>query len=122
MFVRAAMIVHPPAAAWPRQAHRTGSDKFLPLLIYHSERSLAVSRGRSSRADSRYAGQAAQLARQLRQVRESAGITQERLAAQAGVAIATVRKIESGAVVEPGYFTVLALMDVLGTSPGELRA
>jgi hypothetical protein len=35
-------------------------------------------------------------------------------------AIATVRKIETGVVVEPGYFTVLALMDALGTSPGEL--
>lgn len=70
--------------------------------------------------DSRYAAQAAGLARQLRELRESAGITQERLAAQAGVGIATVRKIETGAVVEPGYFTVLALMSVLGTSPGEL--
>jgi transcriptional regulator with XRE-family HTH domain len=83
---------------------------------------LAVSRGRRSRADSRYAGQAARLAGQLRQLRESAGITQERLAAQAGVAIATVRKIETGAVVEPGYFTVLALMNALGTSPSELGA
>jgi transcriptional regulator with XRE-family HTH domain len=72
--------------------------------------------------DSRYAAQAARLARQLRELRESAGITQERLAAQAGVGIATVRKIETGAVVEPGYFTVLALMSVLGTSPGELGA
>jgi transcriptional regulator with XRE-family HTH domain len=69
--------------------------------------------------DSRYAAQAARLARQLRELREGAGITQERLAAQAGVGIATVRKIETGAVVEPGYFTVLALMTVLGTSPGE---
>jgi transcriptional regulator with XRE-family HTH domain len=81
---------------------------------------LAVSRGRRRRADSLYVAQAARLAGQLRQLRESAGITQERLAAQAGVAIATVRKIETGVVVEPGYFTVLALMDALGTSPGEL--
>jgi hypothetical protein len=29
--------------------------------------------------------------------------------------VATVRKIETGAVVEPGYFTVLALLDALGT-------
>jgi transcriptional regulator with XRE-family HTH domain len=83
---------------------------------------LAVTRGRRSRADSRYAVQAARLARQLRTLRQRAGMTQERLAAQAGVAIATVRKIENGAVVEPGYFTVLALMGVLGTSPGELEA
>jgi transcriptional regulator with XRE-family HTH domain len=66
--------------------------------------------------------QAALLARQLRELRVSAGITQERLAARAQVAIATVRKIETGAVVEPGYFTVLALMDALGSSPGELGA
>lgn len=70
--------------------------------------------------DSRYTAQAARLARQLRDLRESAGISQERLAAQAGVGIATVRKIETGAVVEPGYFTVLALMSALSTSPGEL--
>jgi hypothetical protein len=28
--------------------------------------------------------------------------------------VATVRKIEKGVVVEPGYFTVLALMEALG--------
>ena len=44
-------------------------------------------------------------------------MTQERLAAQAGVSIATVRKIETGAVTEPGYFTVMALMSVFGTGP-----
>jgi len=66
--------------------------------------------------------QAARLAGQLRERRESAGITQERLAALAGVGIATVRKIETGVVVEPGYFTVMALMGALGISPGELGA
>jgi transcriptional regulator with XRE-family HTH domain len=81
---------------------------------------LPITRGRSRRADSRYAPQAARLAGQLRQLRENAGITQERLAAQAGVSIATVRKIETGKVVEPGYFTVMALMAVFGTSPGDL--
>lgn len=83
---------------------------------------MPVTRGRRRRADSRYAAQAAWLAEQLREVRENAGMTQERLAALAGVGIATVRKIETGAVVEPGYFTVLALMGALGTSPGELLA
>ncbi len=78
---------------------------------------MPITRGRRSRADSRYALQAAQLAGQLRRLRENAGITQERLAFMAGVGIATVRKIETGAVVEPGYFTVLALMGALGTSP-----
>jgi transcriptional regulator with XRE-family HTH domain len=49
-------------------------------------------------------------------------MTQERLAAQAGVAIATVRKIETGVVVEPGYFTVMALIGVLGATPDDLLA
>jgi transcriptional regulator with XRE-family HTH domain len=81
---------------------------------------LPVTRGRRSKANSRYAPQAARLAEQLRQLRENAGITQERLAAQAGVSVATVRKIETGAVMEPGYFTVMALMAVFGTSLGNL--
>jgi transcriptional regulator with XRE-family HTH domain len=78
---------------------------------------MPITRGRRSKANSRYAVQAAQLAGQLRELRESAGITQERLAAEAGVSIATVRKIETGAVVEPGYFTIMALMRVFGTAP-----
>ena len=57
----------------------------------------------------------------LRELRIDAGITQERLASQAGVAIATVRKIETGVVVEPGYFTVMALIEALGTRPDDLR-
>jgi transcriptional regulator with XRE-family HTH domain len=59
--------------------------------------------------------QAEKLRRQLRDLREQAGFTQEQLAARAHVAVATVRKIERGAVIEPGYFTVLALLQALGT-------
>jgi transcriptional regulator with XRE-family HTH domain len=62
------------------------------------------------------------LAGQFRERRESAGITQERLAVLAGVGIATVRKIETGVVVEPGYLTVIALMGALGISPDEFPA
>jgi len=83
---------------------------------------LPVTRGRRRKANSRYAPQAARLAGQLRELRENAGITQERLAAQAGVSIATVRKIETGAVMEPGYFTVMALMSVFGMGPEYLSA
>jgi transcriptional regulator with XRE-family HTH domain len=83
---------------------------------------LPVTRGRRSKANSRYAAQAARLAGRLRELRENAGITQERLASQAGVSIATVRKIERGAVVEPGYFTVMALMGVFDAAPGDLRS
>ena len=83
---------------------------------------MPIRRGRRRRAESRYAAQAALLAGQLRERRESAGITQERLAALAGVGIATVRKIETGVVVEPGYFTIMALMEALGISPDEVPA
>ena len=70
--------------------------------------------GRRRRADSPYAEQAARLAARLRELREQAGLTQEQLAARPGVAVATVRKIETGAVVEPGYFTVIGLLRALG--------
>jgi len=70
--------------------------------------------GRRRRADSRYADQADRLARRLRALRTQAELTQEQLATRAHVAVATVRKIETGAVVEPGYFTVMALLNALG--------
>jgi transcriptional regulator with XRE-family HTH domain len=82
---------------------------------------LAAPRGRRSRADSPHASRAVRLAARLRELRIDAGITQERLASQAGVAIATVRKIETGAVVEPGYFTVMAPIEALGARPDDLR-
>jgi transcriptional regulator with XRE-family HTH domain len=55
-----------------------------------------------------------QLAAYLRWRREQLGLSQEQLAYKAGVAASTVRKIETGAVVEPGYFTILSLLRVLG--------
>ncbi len=70
--------------------------------------------GRRRRADSPYADQAERLSRLLRDLRAQTGLTQEQLAARAQVAVATVRKIETGAVVEPGYFTVVALLRALG--------
>jgi transcriptional regulator with XRE-family HTH domain len=47
-------------------------------------------------------------------------MTQEQLAARAQVAVSTLRKIESGRVVEPGYFTVLSLASALGVGLREL--
>lgn len=79
-----------------------------------------TARGRSRRSDSRYAAQATRLATQLRRLREQAGLTQELLAARAGVAVSTVRKVETGIVVEPGYFTVMALLGALGVGPEDL--
>ena len=81
---------------------------------------MPVTPGRKRRADSPYAEQAAQLARRLRELRQDAGMTQEKLAAQAGIATSTLRKIEAGAIVEPGYFTICALMGALGVPPAQL--
>jgi transcriptional regulator with XRE-family HTH domain len=42
------------------------------------------------------------------------------LAIRAEVAVSTLRKIESGRVVEPGFFTMLSLADALGVELQEL--
>jgi transcriptional regulator with XRE-family HTH domain len=72
--------------------------------------------GRRKRADSRYAEQAQRLAEQLRSMRDRAGLSQEQLATRAEVSVATVSKIETGAVREPGYFTVVAMLGVLSAA------
>ena len=64
---------------------------------------------------------ALRLAARLRDLRERAGLTQEQLASQAEVAVSTVRKIETGAVVEPGYFTIMALLNVLGDTAEDIH-
>jgi transcriptional regulator with XRE-family HTH domain len=56
------------------------------------------------------------LAGRLRQLRERARKTQEEAAATAGLSVATVRKIETGTVAEPGYFTVLSIAMAIGAS------
>ncbi len=38
----------------------------------------------------------------------------------AGLSVATVRKIETGAVTEPGYFTVLAIATAIGVNLADL--
>jgi transcriptional regulator with XRE-family HTH domain len=53
-------------------------------------------------------------------VRTRQGLTQEQLAGRAQVAVSTLRKIESGRVVEPGYFTMLSLANALGIELREL--
>jgi transcriptional regulator with XRE-family HTH domain len=60
------------------------------------------------------------LSTRLRALREDRGLTQEQLASQAQVAVSTLRKIESGRVVEPGYFTMLSLATALGIDLQEL--
>ncbi|HET8658935.1 MAG TPA: helix-turn-helix transcriptional regulator [Micromonosporaceae bacterium] len=70
--------------------------------------------GRAKRDESRFRDHASRLAVRLRVLRRDRGMTQEQLAARAQVAVSTLRKIESGRVVEPGYFTVLSLASALG--------
>lgn len=71
------------------------------------------------------------LAELLYDERRSRERTQEELARTAGLALSTLRKIESGrrgpqgkavSIQEPGIFTVLALLDALDVSPSRLRA
>ena len=76
--------------------------------------------GRRKRADNPHAEGASHLAGRLRQLRERARKTQEEVAAAAGLSVATVRKIETGAVTEPGYFTVLAIASAIGASIADL--
>ena len=75
-----------------------------------------ASPGRRKRAESRYTEQAELLAAKLRALREQREMTQEQLAVRAEVSVATVRKIETLAVVEPCFFTVLAMVRALGAT------
>jgi transcriptional regulator with XRE-family HTH domain len=76
--------------------------------------------GRRKRADNVHAEGASHLAGRLRQLRERARKTQEEVAAAAGLSVATVRKIETGVVTEPGYFTILAIASAIGASITDL--
>ena len=83
---------------------------------------MAGTRGRRRRSESHYAAEAFLLARNLRDRREAADLTQEQLATRAGVCVSTVRKIERGEVVEPGYFTIKAIVTALGLTLNEFEA
>jgi DNA-binding XRE family transcriptional regulator len=89
-----------------------GANKLLLVKLYCYAGSVTRP-GRRKRADSRYAEEAQRLAEQLRSLRDRAGLSQEQLAVRAEVSVATVSKIETGAVREPGYFTVVAMQGAL---------
>lgn len=65
--------------------------------------------GRKTREQSRYRLVSARLAALIRDARVDQDVTQQKLANAADVAISTIRKVESNEVVEPGFFTVLAI-------------
>jgi transcriptional regulator with XRE-family HTH domain len=79
-----------------------------------------VPAGRARRENSRFREQADFLATRLRTLRLDRELTQEQLAGRAQVAVSTLRKIESGRVVEPGYFTMLSLASALDIDLAEL--
>jgi transcriptional regulator with XRE-family HTH domain len=60
--------------------------------------------------------EASDLAARLREARIRRDITQEALAAQAEIGLSTLRRIEQGQVVEPGFFTIKAIGQALGLS------
>ncbi|WP_200936069.1 helix-turn-helix domain-containing protein [Microbacterium sp. Leaf151] len=69
---------------------------------------------RRRREQSKYLQQAEQLSKLLRECREGAGLSQEAVARKADLSVNTVRNVESGRAVEPGYFTVLAIAHAVG--------
>lgn len=76
--------------------------------------------GRRKREASRFADRAVRLSVRLRSLREQAGLTQVQLAVRAGVSESTVRKIEQGTVLEPGFFIVMDLLGALNAEPSAL--
>ncbi|MFD7298366.1 DUF488 family protein [Streptomyces sp. NPDC059897] len=60
------------------------------------------------------------LAARVRALREERGWTPERLAKEAGIQPATLARLEGGGAIQPGFFTVGALAEVLGVSLDEL--
>jgi transcriptional regulator with XRE-family HTH domain len=75
---------------------------------------MGMRRGRMPRDQSRFRSDAERLASMIRSAREAADLSQEALAHAAGVSVSTVRKIETGGVVEPGFFPVMSILRELG--------
>jgi transcriptional regulator with XRE-family HTH domain len=60
------------------------------------------------------------LAQRVRALREARGWTRERLAKEAGIAVGTLARLESGGAIQPGFFTVGAVAEALEVSLDEL--
>lgn len=58
--------------------------------------------------------ESADLAAFLKERREAAGMTQQALASEARVSVSWLAKMEQGAIVEPGFFPVFAVLRALG--------
>lgn len=68
---------------------------------------------RLSRENSPHREAARFLSASLRDARARAGMSQQALAAKSAVSIGTVRAIETSTVIEPGFFTIVALAAAL---------
>lgn len=62
------------------------------------------------------------LGKQLQQVRQSAGLTQQQLCQKTGLSYSTLAKIERGAIKSPSIFTVNSIAEAAGVSLDELLA
>ncbi|WP_399116320.1 helix-turn-helix domain-containing protein [Streptomyces sp. KO7888] len=60
------------------------------------------------------------LAQRVRALREDRGWTRERLATEAGVAVATLGRLESEGAIQPDFFTVGAAAEALAVSLDDL--
>ena len=59
---------------------------------------------------------------EVRDRRTAAGLTQEQLAAKAGITTTTIRNIEAGRVARPEHTTIDAIGAALGLSADDVRA
>jgi transcriptional regulator with XRE-family HTH domain len=75
---------------------------------------------RSRREDSPHRDAAGALGGRIRAARLNAKVSQQALASGAGVAIGTLRALESKRSVDPSLFTILALARELNLDVGEL--
>ncbi|MSY70367.1 MAG: helix-turn-helix domain-containing protein [Actinobacteria bacterium] len=76
--------------------------------------------GRQTREERQTAGDAERLRHAIRRARSDLGLSQEDVAHRAGMATSTLRKIEAGSTVDPSFFSVMALLKVLGLDPNSL--
>lgn len=57
----------------------------------------------------------------LKEAREHAGLTQEAAAHEAGLALRTYRRVETGKVADPAYSTVAAICRTVGHKPEDIE-
>jgi transcriptional regulator with XRE-family HTH domain len=69
--------------------------------------------GRKKGSDHPCAHLAPALGRRLRRAREDRNTTRDKLGSDAGIAVSTIAKLESGRITEPGFFTVWVICRAL---------